>query len=225
MSSQQQANVFFVAVARNNIIIGSYAHNNIQTDLAGVKKMLEQPDVVNMVSGKHYSFTTEEVGWHLIKDEFSLTYILICKQYYPQRVAHACLEDLQLQFTNKVGGNSATDAKEKSYDRTCSSLFQSICSKYNNIAEVDKLSAVTLKVESVKVTMQENVSVALANCVKLESIEQATDELVCFLCSINFHHFKICIFLSSKQQIQAGVFKKNATDLKNKMWWKNLKVN
>ena len=43
---------------------------------------------------------------------------------------------------------------------------------------------------------------ALQNCVKLENIERQAEEL----------------------QQQAGVFKRNATDLKNKMWWKNKKV-
>ena len=51
-------------------------------------------------------------------------------------------------------------------------------------------------------TMQENVSMALSNCVKLETIEEQTNEL----------------------QQQAGVFKKNANELKNKMWWKNMKM-
>ena len=54
------------------------------------------------------------------------------------------------------------------------SLFQTLCAKYNNLSEVDKLSAVNQQIESVKLTMQENVNLALANCVKLESIEQAT---------------------------------------------------
>ena len=36
-----------------------------------------------------------------------------------------------------------------------------------------KLASVTLKVESVKLVMQENVDLALQNCVKLESIEKA----------------------------------------------------
>ena len=67
MAQQQVQNVFFVAVARSNLILGSYCHNNIQTDLNGVKKMLEQPDVMFMTTGKHYSFTIEDVAWHLIK--------------------------------------------------------------------------------------------------------------------------------------------------------------
>jgi len=74
--------------------------------------------------------------------------------------------------------------------------------KYDNLAEVDKLAAVAKKVESVKLVMQENVDIALQNCVKLESIERAAEEL----------------------QQQAGVFKRNANELKKKMWWKNMKL-
>jgi hypothetical protein len=76
------------------------------------------------------------------------------------------------------------------------------CQKYDNLAEVDKLAAVQKKVESVKLVMQENVDIALQNCVKLETIEKAAEEL----------------------QQQAGVFKRNANELKKKMWWKNIKM-
>ena len=85
----------------------------------------------------------------------------------------------------------------------CAPMLQKICAKYDNLAEVDKLASVTRKVESVKLVMQENIDVALQNCVKLESIEKQAEEL----------------------QQQAGVFKRNANELKNKMWWKNMKVN
>jgi hypothetical protein len=81
-------------------------------------------------------------------------------------------------------------------------LLQKICQKYDNLNEIDKLASVTLKVESVKLTMQDNVDLALQNCVKLESIEKAAEDL----------------------QQQAGVFKKNANELKKRMWWKNLKM-
>jgi hypothetical protein len=77
-----------------------------------------------------------------------------------------------------------------------------ICQKYDNLADVDKLAAVAKKVDSVKLVMQENVDIALQNCVKLESIEKAAEEL----------------------QQQAGVFKRNANELKKKMWWKDMKV-
>lgn len=81
-------------------------------------------------------------------------------------------------------------------------MLLKICGKYDNLAEVDKLAAVSKKVDSVKLVMQENVDMALQNCVKLENIERQAEEL----------------------QQQAGVFKRNANELKNKMWWKNMKV-
>ncbi len=135
-------------------------------------------------------------------DELSLIYILICDNDYPQRCAHSCLEDLKAQFCGKVDGHKATTAREGAYDRTCSKTFENICTKYDDLNNVDKLSALSKKVDSVKLTMQANVDMALKNCVKLESIEQQAEEL----------------------QQQAGVFKKNANELKNKLWWKNIKV-
>ncbi len=44
--------------------------------------------------------------------------------------------------------------------------------KYDDIAKVDKLASVSRKVDSVKLVMQQNIDVALQNCVKLESIEK-----------------------------------------------------
>ena len=85
---------------------------------------------------------------------------------------------------------------------SCSALLQKICFKYDNLQDVDKLAAVTRKVDSVRLVMQDNVNVALQNCVKLESIEQVAEEL----------------------QQQAGVFKRSANDLRKKMWWKNMKM-
>jgi len=195
-------NVFFLAVARmagQGIVVASYSYNT-ETDLGGVKQVLEQPNM-NMSPGKHYSFSVAQLAWHLIADDLGLIYIVICQQSYPQRCAHMCLEELQRTFTSKHG-DKATTAKDRSLDKACSSLLLKICQKYDNLAEVDKLASVAKKVDSVKLVMKDNVDLALQNCVKLESIEKAAEEL----------------------QQQAGVFKRNANELKNKMWWKNIKM-
>lgn len=52
-------------------------------------------------------------------------------------------------------------------------MLQKIAEKFDNLTEVDKIAAVSKKVETVKLVMQENVDIALQNCVKLESIEKA----------------------------------------------------
>lgn len=202
MSSQYHGNVFFLGVARmagQAIVVASYSYNT-ETELSGVKQMLEQPNM-NLAPGKHYSFAVGQMAWHLISDDMGLIYILICAVQYPQRCAHMCLEELQRNFVNKVGDKAIT-AKDRALNNSASSLLLRTCQKYDNLAEVDKLAAVSKKVDSVKLVMQENVDLALQNCVKLESIEKQAEEL----------------------QQQAGVFKRNANELKNKMWWKNMKM-
>jgi hypothetical protein len=195
-------NVYYLGVARlagQGIVVASFSYNT-ETDIGGVKQVLEQPNM-NMSPGKHYTFSVGQLAWHLISDDLGLIYILICALNYPQRCAHMCLEELQRTFVNKVG-DKATTAKERSLDKTCNAMLKQIAQKYDNVAEIDKLSAVQKKVDAVKLVMQENVDIALQNCVKLERIEQQAEEL----------------------QQQAGVFKRNANELKKKMWWKNLKM-
>jgi hypothetical protein len=58
-------------------------------------------------------------------------------------------------------------------DNQCSTLLSKLCKKYDNLNEVDKLASVAMKVDSIKLVMQDNVDMALQNCVKLESIEKA----------------------------------------------------
>lgn len=203
MSSPQYfGNLHFLGVARiagSGIVVASHSYNT-ETDLNGVRQVLEQPNMT-IAPGKHYSFGVAQVMWHLIADDVGLIYILICKTSYPQRCAHTCLEELQRTFIAKAG-DKARNAKDRSLDKTCGSLLQKICQKYDNLNEIDKLASVTLKVDSVKLVMQDNVDLALQNCVKLESIEKAAEDL----------------------QQQAGVFKRNAHELKKRMWWKNLKM-
>lgn len=67
MSTENYNNVFFLGVARmagQGIIMASHSYNT-DTDLGGVKQVLEQPNM-NMSPGKHYSFTVAQLAWHLI---------------------------------------------------------------------------------------------------------------------------------------------------------------
>jgi hypothetical protein len=66
----------------------------------------------------------------------------------------------------------------------------------------DKLAEVKYKVNQVRDIMHDNINLALENTTKLETIELKSEEL----------------------QQSAGIFKKNATELRKKMWWKNFKM-
>ncbi len=66
----------------------------------------------------------------------------------------------------------------------------------------NKLNEVKYKVNIVKDVMHDNINLALENTTKLENIEVQSEEL---------------------QQV-AGIFKRNATNLRKKMWWKNFRM-
>jgi hypothetical protein len=198
-----ERNIYFLGVARvqgEGIIIAQHSADT-NVDLSGVTQVIEQP-TMNMQPGKHYSFDVGRTqAWHLISDNLGIIYVLICTPTYKANCAYQCLEELQRQFSLQVG-DKATSAGTEQYSGLCRNMMTILCNKYNDLRNVDKLAAVAKKVENVKIVMQENVDQALQNCVKLESIEKQSEEL----------------------QREAGVFKKTAGDLKNKMRCKEIRL-
>jgi hypothetical protein len=194
-------NVQFLGVARvqDRAIVAGHAYNS-SIDYNGVKEVLKS-DQLSVRPGVHFSFSSGVSGWHLMSDPEGRIFILITERTYPVRAAHACLEEFQRTFLQKTGTKSL-EVKERGLDSQTSSLLRKLCEKYDNLHEVDKLAAVINKVESVKLVLQENVQVALANCVTLDNIQQAAQDL----------------------QAHAGMFKKGATQLKKQMWWKNFRM-
>lgn len=123
-----------------------------------------------------------------------MMYLLICKLTYPIRCASCFLQEFQpavsfaaivfifvgtqltidvLQFNAKFEERALEAKTDRSLDRTCSSLMMKFCQKYDNLAEVDKLAAVTKRIESVKLVLEEEFIQSIHDCVKLECIERA----------------------------------------------------
>jgi hypothetical protein len=74
--------------------------------------------------------------------------------------------------------------------------------KYNNLEKIDALTKVSNKVNNVKEMMHDNIAKSLENVEQLEVIYVKADDLM----------------------QSAGVFRDNTRKLKNKMWWKNMKM-
>lgn len=92
--------------------------------------------------------------------------------------------------------------RDGSLSKVVNPILQKLCIKYDNLTEIDKLASISKKVESVTLTMQQNIDMALRNCVTLDSIQLSTEDL----------------------QQKANIFRHNAQDLKNKLWWKDFRV-
>jgi hypothetical protein len=78
-TKQHYGNVHFLAVARiqgQGIILASHSYNT-ETDLNGVRQVLEQPNM-SMQPGKHYNFNVAQLAWHLIA---GLSFYYFFKKY------------------------------------------------------------------------------------------------------------------------------------------------
>lgn len=173
-------------VGHDRVIVGSYCHHS-RIDMGVVKSVLE-----NISSTGHFNLPTEDHNWNFLADSNGAIFMVICKMDYPQRCAALCLDECQstvsttatptymqtknmtLQFDSKFPPTSIASAKENSLSKSFKDQFRKLCIKYNNPADVDALAATKRKVESVKLVMQDNIEMALRNCVKLESMEKAT---------------------------------------------------
>ena len=158
----------------------------------------------NMKPGIISSFEFNGLGYNMIADLEKIIYCVITKIDYPKRLVADCVKELEIQFNSKclTNPNSKQDFKELQMNSQFTTICKKIYDKYNNPESIDKLIQITNKVNNVKDIMHENISQSMENLVKLETIELRSEEL----------------------QQQAVIFSLSARELKNKMWWKNLKI-
>lgn len=173
------ASFICVACASDRSIVASCSYG-AAIDLEAVKRLLDPEQMQQVQAGTLYHFTSGTSAWHLVADE-QFVYVAITALDYPQRYAQALIEELR-----------AAPAQ-------CKSLHQKLLAKYDDVAQ---LGRTVEKVESVKMMMQDNIEIALSNCVSLDAIDRQSDDL----------------------RTQASVFKTRAKKLRNMMWWKRCKT-
>lgn len=163
--------LFIIQVAKSveegAVLVASYCHHS-KIDKTAIKTVL-----TNVGTSGHFNFPTEEYIWNFLSDN-GLIYILICRTNYPQRCAALCLDECKSTFESKYALTQTISAKENSLSKGFKDQFRKLCVKYNNPADVDAIASAKRKVDSVKLVMQDNIELALRNCVKLETMEQAT---------------------------------------------------
>jgi hypothetical protein len=192
--------VFYMAVARmsDKVLVADQQYQG-SLDTKVVSQMLQKLPA-QMTPKQHYAFEAGGMAWHLRANGGAI-FVLMTKQDYPQRYAADCLNEVDRTFTAKCEEKVNT-AKRGGLSSNCKQLFEKICSKYDNVNSVSKLHSVMASVDAVKLQMEQNIQDALANTASLEDIENKAEEL----------------------KDQSIIFKSNAKQLKDKMWWKNLKM-
>lgn len=179
------SNVLFLAVLRRNLPnmfqYDVFYKNNMHVDEMVICNTLLE---IKIEPYKFYSFERNTDKWMLYGND-RLLYLMIAVIEYPTRCMNNCIKEM---FSYK-------------HMHSKQSLIK-ISMKYDNPATFDELSKVTFKIEEVKLIMHENIEIALQNCVKLEYVQEQSQNLM---------H-------------QAKQFKDSSKELNWKMWWKNIKM-
>lgn len=153
--------------------------------------------------GDHYrlTITDKDVGTIHYDSDPVCVYIVVCSREYQQRTAFKFLVELRREFDARYG-NDINNARHSTLSKPSRELFRSLCDKYNTIENVDKVASVSMQVEEVKGVMQNNIQSVLRNQENIETLLDQTDTM----------------------KNQATDFQRTANRAKDKMWWKNVKM-
>lgn len=131
----------------------------------------------------------------------SSSYPVTDKVYSP-RLSFAILDKVCDAFKSKVDEDRIEESKDEGLSKQCKDFLNRIYTDNTDPAQCDKLSAVQAKIDIVMNKMQDNIQVALANTKMMEDIEEKSEVIL----------------------EKTVVFRRDAKALKDKMWWKMIKM-
>lgn len=195
----------YVAVARltDKVTIADYAAIDSREM---PQKLLEEKRERVFHSGRvgeHHrlTITDKDVGTIHYDSDPVCIYLVVCSREYQQRTAFKFLGEVRREFDARFG-NDVQDARQSSLTRSSRELFRTLCDKYNSVENVDKVASVSMQVEEVKDVMQNNIQSVLRNQENIETLLDQTDTM----------------------KNEATGFHRSANRAKDKMWWKNVKL-
>lgn len=200
-----QQRVRYVAVARlsDRLPVATYAAvDSRELPKALLDKKLERVLGSGRVSEHtRLTITDREVGSiHYDTDPVCL-YLVVCEPDYVQRTAFKLLGELRSTFSDKFGMD-VSSARHMSLSRASRDTLRNLCLKYNDLAGVDKVAAVSVQVDAVKGVMQNNINSVLRNTENIETLLDQTNAM----------------------KTEASGFQRTAGRVKQKMWWQNFKL-
>eukprot|EP00919_Chromeraceae_sp_WS-2016_P020192 GHVR01048109.1.p1 GENE.GHVR01048109.1~~GHVR01048109.1.p1 ORF type:complete len:270 (+),score=63.90 GHVR01048109.1:43-852(+) len=201
-------NISFLAVgrARDQTMVASVLDKLGNSEKAEIEMAFQNylSDALNTFApGSREKRYFGEACMYLMADrELTCIYgIAIKNTAYPERLAFSALNDLE-SVVEKVDQSLVKSSSKGGLTRQLRKDMKDIVTRYDQPSKVDKAAEVREKVDQVKDVMQDNVKKILATHGNLQQLEEKTDNL--------------------KDASQS--FNKNSTDLKNSLWWRNVKI-
>jgi len=187
--------IIYSVVARGNTVLAEYASARGNFDQVARKILQKIPTQNNKMS-----YTHERHIFHYIV-ESGITFLCMADEEFGRRVPFAFLEDIKNRFFSTYGDRGKT-AMAFQMNEDFSRILKSQMDYYSNNPNADKIKQIQGEVDEVKNVMVTNIEKILERGEKIELLVDKTENL----------------------SQSAFKFKKSSTQLKNAMWWKNVKL-
>mmetsp|Transcript_18606 Transcript_18606/g.46921 ORF Transcript_18606/g.46921 Transcript_18606/m.46921 type:complete len:241 (-) Transcript_18606:1530-2252(-) len=188
--------IIYALVARKQTVLAE--HTNTSGNFQQVTTVILQklPDTDGKVS---YDYD-EDHSFHIVSMS---GYVFLCMtpNDFPRRISYKFLEDVRERF-RRTFGDSATNANAYSLNKSFGKVLREQMEYFTSNPEADKIRAVRGQIDEVKDLMVDNIDQVLQRGDKIEILVGKTEQL----------------------SEEAVTFKKSATTLRKKMWWKNCKI-
>eukprot|EP00898_Chlorokybus_atmophyticus_P003961 jgi/Chlat1/4566/Chrsp29S04465 len=200
-------NVRFCTLSRlsDGVVVASWAHKHADPEcLETVGRVVGSG---NLKANSQLTVTVNErVGTLHLHSQDAEVFAVVTSASYPRRSAFRLLQDLRDRARSDLGNDLANlvgnAAGAGALTKQCTGFMKELCLRYADLSQVDKITAVGMKVDEVKAVMEGNINKVLANTENIKSVENKSEAL----------------------RLDAQRFQTQSKSLKNQMWWRNFKV-
>ncbi|KAK9825798.1 hypothetical protein WJX74_008314 [Apatococcus lobatus] len=189
-------NILYSLVARGPVVLAE--HSNVSGNAHLVAHRILEKLPQNHDS--RVSYTQERHLFHVLISD-GITFLCMTDEAFARRIVFAFLADVRERFFSQFG-DSAQGAVAYEYNTDFSQVLHERGVYFSENPRADTINRVRGELAEVKNIMVENIEKVLDRGERIELLVDKTDHL----------------------QQESFVFRREARQLKNKLWWKNLRL-
>jgi len=189
--------LIYSLVARGTVVLAEFAPASVSGNFQAVtRRILEK---IPQQNGR-MSYTYDRYVFHYLTDD-GIVYLTMSDDALGRRIPFAFLEDIRNRFKTAYGSR-ARSAIAGAMNEEFSRVLQTQMDYYSNAANADKISKVREQIDEVQTIMVQNIERVLERGERIELLVDKTEAL----------------------NSNALQFKKQSTNLRRAMFWKNVKM-
>jgi len=187
--------IIYSVVARGSVVLAEYSITSGNFTTIATRILGKIP-----LNDNKMSYVADRHIFHYIVED-GLTYLCMADEEFGRRLPFAFLEDIKNRFKATYAERGKT-ALAYGMNADFSRVLQNQMDYYSNNPNADRINRVRNEIDEVKTVMVQNIEKVLERGERIELLVDRTENL----------------------NQTAFQFKKKATQVKRRMWWKNAKV-